>query len=305
MSGVDELRRIGRELTYERNDPANRPVATLEAGEAVVVETQLASGPWLTGPDVRWAPGMTTANNPCVCLAVAGARPGDVLDVEILAIDPDDIGYMALESREAAVPALAQEIFGDYLSTTVRIEGGLIHVDDDVVVPARPMIGTLGTTLAGGSTTHLPGGAWGGNMDVQEVRAGAVVSLPVFVDGALLNVGDVHARQSDLEMSAVETRAEVTLRVAVRRSGRPLTGPRIVDATYLTTVGFDDSTALAMGQAVRSMHAWLVADHGLTAEQAYFLLGAAMEARCTRRLNGMNRAYVCKLERSLLPGPPA
>ena len=168
-------------------------------------------------------------------------------------------------------------------------------------VPTRPLIGTLGTTLNRDSVTHLPGGPWGGNMDVQEVCAGATVSFPVFVPGALLNVGDVHARQSDLEFSAVETYAEVTLRVSPRSSLKELVGPRILDADHIATVGFDEDPRQAFEIAARNLWMWLCQDFGLAGDDAYFLMGAGMEARCTRWLPGVNAAYVCKLDRQLLP----
>ena len=293
------IRRIGRDRTYEVNDPGNEPVTWIDPGEIFSVSTELATGPWLTGPTVTWDPSMTTSNNPCVCVAVTGARPGDILDVEIVDVQIDTVGYMALPTAEAALPQLAADIFGDYLSVTVTIHDGTIDIGG-LEIPVRPLIGTLGTTLAEPGHTHLPGGPWGGNMDVQEVTTGATVSLPVFVPGALLNIGDVHARQSDLEFSAVETRGVVTLRVGIRRSDYLLTGPRIVDSTHISTVGFADATVDAFDVAAKSLHRWLVDDYAMSRERAYFLMGAAMQSRCTRRIAGMNRSYICKLERSLL-----
>ena len=68
----------------------------------------------------------------------------------------------------------------------------------------------------------------GGNMDVKQLTAGTTVYLPVWVEGALLSVGDAHAAQGDGEVcvSAVEMSARVTLRVGLRQ-GRPLREPQL------------------------------------------------------------------------------
>ncbi|AZH25265.1 acetamidase/formamidase family protein [Haloplanus aerogenes] len=82
----------------------------------------------------------------------------------------------------------------------------------------NPHIGTIAT--APGRTVQDPlttQGPWGGNMDVRDLCEGSTVCLSTFTDGGQLFVGDVHASQSDSEYTgfAVETRAEVTLRVEV------------------------------------------------------------------------------------------
>ena len=40
----------------------------------------------------------------------------------------------------------------------------------------------------------------GGNMDIRQITAGSTVYLPVWVEGALLSVGDAHAVQGDGEV---------------------------------------------------------------------------------------------------------
>ena len=122
--------RVPRTSTYETNDQTNVPHLIVQPDEVFVVETQLASGPWLSSMDASWAPGMTLNNNPCACIAVEGATPGDVLDVTILGIEVGSIGYMALESHDAVLPGLAEEVFGEFLSRTVEIR-------DDVIFPGQ------------------------------------------------------------------------------------------------------------------------------------------------------------------------
>ena len=80
-------------------------------------------------------------------------------------------------------------------------------------LPMSPMHGTVGVAPAGGEVrSALVPDAFGGNMDTPEMRAGTTCYLGVNVDGALLSLGDGHARQGEGETCgvAVETRSEST-----------------------------------------------------------------------------------------------
>lgn len=295
------MKTIGKEVLYANNDRTNKPSGTVYPGEMFKVKTELATGDWLHDQNTLWSPEKTLAANPCVCIYVEGAEPGDVLAVEIHHITPARLGYMAIETRDSVFPQVSAPLFGEVFANTVRVEEGFIHLADEIRVLADPMIGTLGTTIDHGSLSHIEGGFFGGNMDVQEVRAGAIVRLPVLVPGALLNVGDVHARQSDGEVSAVEVAGEVTLTVHVEKRDRPIPGPRIEDDQYLMTVALHDSEKQAFETAFRDLLHWLADEYRLDPKQAYILLGAVMEARCTRYLGPGNFPYVCKIRKSCIP----
>ncbi|MDX6340083.1 MAG: hypothetical protein QOH87_221 [Trebonia sp.] len=63
-------------------------------------------------------------------------------------------------------------------------------------LPMDPMHGTVGVAPAGGEVrSALVPDAFGGNMDTPEMRAGTTCYLGVNVPGALLSLGDGHARQ--------------------------------------------------------------------------------------------------------------
>jgi amidase len=67
------------------------------------------------------------------------------------------------------------------------------HVSfESVRVRTSPMIGTIGVTPERGETPCGSLGRHGGNMDVRELTAGTRPYVPVFVEGALFAVGDVH-----------------------------------------------------------------------------------------------------------------
>ena len=95
-------------------------------------------------------------------------------------------------------------------------------------LPIEPMHGTVGVAPAGGEVrSALVPEAFGGNMDTPEMRAGTTCYLGVNVPGALLSLGDGHARQGEGETCgvAVETAMNTVIVVdlvkgARRRRGR-------------------------------------------------------------------------------------
>jgi formamidase len=269
-------------------------------------------------------------------IAVRGAGPGDVLRVEVLEIVPDDFGStpiipgFGLLAAEFPDPYLVTWGLQDGVATSGRMPG--------IRVPADPFIGVIGVApsherlaaitareaaLAATGAVALPpepGAAVpasepyastalrtvppreiGGNLDVRDARAGAVLFLPVDVEGALLSLGDVHFAQGDGEVcgTAIETHARVRLRVDVVPADRTRWSPatpafestepaRAGDRRYLVTTGLpieadgtnrDMDLLLCARNAVRAMIEWLGAERGLSRQQAYVLCSVAVDLR--------------------------
>ena len=108
---------------------------------------------------------------------------------------------------------------------------------DQLALPYRPMIGTIGTAPElEGISTYLPG-HHGGNMDLPCVTTGCKIHFPVKVPGALLHIGDAHAIQGEGEISgvAVEMPSEVTLNVDLVKN-KAIDWPRIENEGMLSTL---------------------------------------------------------------------
>lgn len=292
------MRTIARDVTYNFNNRANQPTAYVDLNETFILQTEISTGPWLKTKEDRWSPEKTLANNPCGCIYVNGATPGDTLMVRIEEINPGPLGHMALETHESVFPDIAESIFGGLFSETVEISDGLVHISPSIKVPIQPMIGCISTTLADSVRNHIVAGPYGGNMDVQEICAGATVYLPVYVEGALLNIGDVHARMSDGEISAVEVWSEVKLSVNLIRDAPPLAWPRISNEDYLMTVACAKTERRAFEIAFNNLLEWIVETYSASRREAYMVLAAAMEARCTVYLNPFLHTYVCKINKN-------
>ncbi|GGK07518.1 hypothetical protein GCM10010123_41840 [Pilimelia anulata] len=101
--------------------------------------------------------------------------------------------------------------------------------DHVVDLPLEPMIGTIGVAPAAGESrlTIVPD-RHGGNLDTPHVRAGNTLYLPVNVEGALLALGDGHARRGEGECCGVAVETAMTTVLIV---DQPLTEVRRAVAT--------------------------------------------------------------------------
>lgn len=208
-------------------------------------------------------------------IAVRGAVPGDGLSVTIEAIRLGPTGYVA------AVPGIG--VLGDTAVEpriavfTVREDG--LWFDGRLRLPLRPMVGVIGVAPAGEEIPSLQLGYHGGNLDLNDVGAGATIHLPVSVPGGLLALGDVHASMGFAEVhSGVNIDAVVRLRVE-RVAGAGWTRPWLETATEVMTIGVEESAEAAIRAATASMVAMLQARLGLSYTDAIILAGASVDIR--------------------------
>jgi len=277
------MQRITRDKLTGVFDRRVPPVATVRSGERFIVETEDSRGgltrtPETTTPEYLLAMRRRGyVGNPVTGpIFIEGARPGDTLAVHIHAMECDTIGY------QGYWPWLFRlEEFFDKPSTVLReIRDGKVIVTDEIQIPVRPMIGTIGVApeveaiASGGMGRHC------GNVDTEEVCPGSTIHLPVYVEGALLALGDCHAIQSDAEMNEVEMRSVVTLSCDVIAGRSPvMTWPRIETPEMLVTVAVASPLEEALNKALRDMILWMEELTGMSKHDAYLLVGIAGHAR--------------------------
>jgi len=286
---------------YEWNN-AIPPRLVVDPGDTIVVDTRDAGDgyytPTSTSRDTA-ARGPLKGHPLSGPIAVRGVRPGDVLVVEIVAMEPAPFGWTHIRPGrgllpEAEFPESFLQIWNleDRVVARMRARSGA-----RVAVPLAPFPGVLGTALdePGGHSTAPPRKN-GGNMDIKQLTAGATVYLPVWVDGGLLSVGDGHGAQGDGEVciSAVEMSARVTLRVGLRQ-GRPLQEPQLRTSGSHPSRGAEFATTahgpdlfLSAQQAVRYLVDHLVAERGLTREEAYVVASVAADLRISEIVDAPN-----------------
>ena len=190
----------------------HEPVAVVALGEAFECETQDCYAGQITSETVlRPHIDMAHFNRATGPVRVEGVRAGDVIRVEIEAIEIGEAGVMALS------PGLG--VLGDRISTPdtriVPVRDGRAWVTPETPVPIAPMIGVLGVAPAGDPVSSSWPGEHGGNLDTRLLQAGTSLVLRARHDGALLAVGDLHAVQGDGELggTGVEISGRVRLRI--------------------------------------------------------------------------------------------
>jgi formamidase len=297
---------------------------------------------------------------------IEGARRGDVLAITILDIAPVEYGWTAilpsglLADRFPGPPRIVNWKLDRLFATSDQIPGvripnssfpGIVTVlpGPEEVVRWRDREAKLrsfgGVVLPPESTSAVPASVCGpqgnhkdeclrtipprehgGNLDVKQIRIGATLLLPCYVDGCGLAIGDVHYAQGDGEVSgtAIEMAATITVRTEIRpgrasvvkvphfEGGAGIFDPR--PSAFYATTGFplkkagevppflkylespraaelenlSQDLTLAARNALIEMIDYLVREHALTPDQAYVIASVAVDLRIGQMVDSPN-----------------
>ena len=283
-------------------------IASVEAGETFVVECAINVndgtirhlGQQLVESDVT-LPFVNGATGP---IEVRGAKVGDVLNVEILEIELDKLGFTALWPGIGMFPDWVRRKEFGRQTRVVEVKGDFVHWNEHLKLPIRPMIGVIGVAPVHGAVLTVDNGPHGGNLDVQEITTGNSVLLRVNKAGAHLFLGDCHAIQGDGEcngMGAIEIATTLTVKVSLGKAPPRLNHPRIETPTHICTLGCARPLEDAMRIAFEEMVYWLEDDWKIPAPEGYMLLGQIAEARCTQVVNP-KYTYICKVDKKIFSG---
>lgn len=206
---------------------------------------------------------------------VEGAAPGDVLAVTFHKIEPGDWGWSAIFP---GFGYLSDEFTEPFLKT-FKINPGdkRIAFNDKISIPVKPFAGVIGVAPDTDSLlSTIPPRANGGNMDDPNIVEGTTVYLPVFVEGALLSLGDAHTTQGLGEVSgtALESPMRFIVEVKVVKD-RKIEEPQYETADYYAVTGFGTTIDEATKKAIEYMIDYLEAHHNLSREEAYVLCSLA------------------------------
>ncbi|RXH57822.1 Acetamidase/formamidase family protein [Granulicella sibirica] len=239
-------------------------------------------------------------------IAIEGAQPGDVLQVDVLEVAHK--GW-AWSSVIAGLGFLDGRFTEPYFFEW-KLDGDVSTSLAPAVVPLRPFCGVMGLAQAEmGAFRTRPPGAFGGNMDVRELSAGATLYLPVMVEGGLFSAGDAHAAQGDGEVciNGMECPADVTLRLGLHKQ-RHLAGPMVESAARRGEDGPEwivvesGIEALTTAQTATSRLVDLLVDRwGFEPVQAYLLCSVAMKLRLSQVVNRPMVTVSAAIAKSVLP----
>ncbi|HEX4277080.1 MAG TPA: acetamidase/formamidase family protein [Bryobacteraceae bacterium] len=218
---------------------------------------------------------------------IEGALPGDTLIVKLnkLRMNRDSARQGSRINGRALTPAyIAAAQYDPAFDSEWKLDrakgvAALAHPTErlkNFTVPILPMLGCISTAPAGDLAyrgTEL--GAFGGNMDYNQMGEGVTLYLPVFHAGALLTFGDAHAAMGDGEVtgSALETSADIEFTVDIVK-GYASVGPRLENADYIMSMGVAGSVADSIQIATSQLGDWLKRDYRLNDSEVALFLGA-------------------------------
>lgn len=277
------------------------PVLHVHSGDYVSVRTLLTSSPdrleaaGLPAGDVEKelrevqsvkdrGPGGHVLTGP---IYIEEAEPGDILEVRIVSIElPIAYGYNAIGQNGF----LSDEIF-DRKMIIVKLdrEKMIGHFADGINIPLHPFFGSMGVAPPrdAGRWNSAPPWVHGGNLDNKDLVAGASLFLPVFIKGALFEIGDGHAAQGngEVDITAIETSLIGHLQFLVHK-GKTLHWPRAETPTHIITMGCDRDLNAATHIAVREMIKYLMDEKKLSQADAYMLCSVAADVNITQLVDG-------------------
>ena len=241
---------------HNRWHEAIEPAVEVELGDTVVYETRDAFDGQLSttsGIDDVAAAALGPVHPLTGPVYVKGAEPGDLLEAELVAIDPDPWDHWGYTVEVPGFGFLRDD-FPDPFIAHWRLHGSE-HAESEQIpgvrIPCAPFPGVFGLApsaelreaaiereaeLAERGGFALPPDADGaiptdpaigaaalrtvppretaGNIDIRQTTPGVTLLLPVYAEGALVSTGDVHYAQGDCE--ACGTAIEMRSRVHVR-----------------------------------------------------------------------------------------
>ncbi len=287
---------------------AHEPVLTIKPGDRVITKTIDARGFDADNEKVGERPNPQTGP-----FYVEGAEPGDVLVVRFEKIEPS---RGTAWSSSVLAPYTADPAFlrheGEREQTTetweIDTQRRVARVASDEVrpqgieVPLRPMLGCVAVAPARKEAvaTSTPG-PFGGNMDYNRMGVGATLMLPVSEPGALLFVGDGHARQGDGEVvgNALEISMDVQLTVDLIKD-KKIGWPRLETGEHLMTIGSARPLLQALQHATTELQRWLMSDYGFDERGSSLLMGHALEYDIANVVDP-HFTVVAKIRKDLLP----
>jgi acetamidase/formamidase len=270
------------------------PVLTVSPGDTIVVRSLDASG-YLARqqhPGDRPPTMISSARGHCLTgpIAVRGARPGTVLSVRFVSLQPDPWGWTVAAALDNPLTRRLGVAEGppSWLLWDLDIDHGTGTNDLGHVVPLAPFLGVVGMPPdePGEHSTKPPRARGGGNIDCRELVAGTTLYLPVTVPDALLCLGDGHAAQGDGEVSGTAIECAMTTEAVLDLvTDPPVPGIHAVTPAGRITFGFSADLNEATEDALDAMITWMQSLYGLSKATALAAASPTVDLRVTQVAN--------------------
>ena len=280
-------------------DWRDEPLLTVAPGEPLEIETWDASTGFFKSPEDKAIPANRPgfdrtppmANPIAGPVWVEGAERGDVLVAVIDEVEVADYSWVAVGPKRGPLGESTRwpELSGEYTTKIFphtpgpsgTMNDGTLKFSESISWPITPFIGTIGVAPDREVRTSIDGqGPWGGNLDIRDVAPGNRILLPVYHEGALFYLGDLHASQGDTEYTgtAAETCGTVRLQLELIKDKR-LPFMRIEKPDSLVAVQAARPLETAVDTATKHLMAWLIEEYNFSPTDAYCLVSTCPDFR--------------------------
>lgn len=263
-------------FTVNRHTP---PALRVASGEAFAVEVR---GAFDDVPDIAAVPKPFTPacdGHPLAPIAgpiaVAGARPGDAVVVELIELAPFGEGKTAI-LRDFGV---LRHDFPEPKALASPVRDGKAWFGGRIPLPLNPNLGTISTMPTDGYKPSYAG-AYGGDFDQKDVTQGSRILLPVMVEDALVFFADPHACISDgiIAGTGIECSMKVKARINLVKD-RKVERPIIAHDDALHFLGVGPTIEEACEDASRHAVGFVAQATRLSRDETYMLLSVVGELR--------------------------
>lgn len=266
----------------------NKPVLNIKSGDEVIIETMdCFSNQIQTQEDRLESMDWNRINPAAGPIFIEGANPNDVLKVTINKIE---LRNKAVLCTGENLGVLGTKLKG--LTSSVKvIENNEVVFDDKLRLPLNKMIGVIGTAPSEGEINCGTPGNHGGNMDNTMITEGSILYLPIFAEGALFALGDLHAVMGDGEIgvSGAEAAGKVYVKLDVIK-GFTLSNPFLENEDFISTIASSETLDAAVNQAVIDMADILAERLNLPCSEIAMLLSLVGQAQICQIVDPMKTA---------------
>lgn len=256
------------------------PVKTVASGSTITIETYDCFQNQIRSNDTKINSIDWNQINPATGpIFVEGALPGDLLSVKIEKIELGNEGVVTV-GPDLGVMGHRLEQFE---AKMIPIFDGKAVFNDKIQIPLNPMIGVIGVAPAGEPVSCGTPGPHGGNMDTKLITEGVTLYFPVFTEGALFGLGDLHAAMGDGEVgvSGIEIPANVTVTLEVVK-GHSLKNPLLLSSEGIATIASAPTLDEAAKTAVEEMIDLLLPHTDLTLNHITMLMSAVGQSQISQ-----------------------
>ncbi|HHT50391.1 MAG TPA: acetamidase [Eubacteriaceae bacterium] len=274
------------------------PKAQIELNQPFIIETRDCYGSQIKDHTILRSQIDGSLMNPATGpIFIKEVFPGDVISIEIIKIQLNNNGLML------TFPGLGPlgDLIVDQHTKIIPIKDGYANFNKDIRFFIRPMIGVIGVAPMDKEISTEEPGDHGGNIDTKEIKEGSKVYLPVFIEGGLLAIGDLHGAMGDGELCGmgIEIGGKVQVNISKVDTGT-IKMPIVETEKEFLIIASDKNFEKASRKGILYATQIISEKLNLNFEDGYRLLSATCDIRISQIVNPLLTLKVA-IPKTLIP----